>query len=31
VLTKSFYLLSDMPGRWTGGKLWIEAGWRARQ
>ena len=26
VLTKSFYLLSDMPGRWTGGKLWIEAG-----
>ena len=26
VLTKSFYLLSDMPGRWTGGKLWIEPG-----
>jgi hypothetical protein len=26
VLTKSFYLLSDMPGRWQGGKLWIEAG-----
>lgn len=26
VLTKSFYLLSDVPGRWTGGKLWIEAG-----
>lgn len=26
VLTKSFYLLSDMPGRWTGGKLWIETG-----
>ena len=26
VLTKSFYLLSDMPGRWNGGKLWIEAG-----
>jgi hypothetical protein len=26
VLTKSFYLLSDMPGRWTGGKVWIEAG-----
>jgi hypothetical protein len=26
VLTKSFYLLSDMPGRWTGGKLWIESG-----
>jgi len=26
VLTKSFYLLSDMPGRWVGGKLWIESG-----
>jgi len=26
VLTKSFYLLSDMPGRWAGGKLWIETG-----
>jgi hypothetical protein len=26
VLTKSFYLLSDMPGRWQGGKMWIEAG-----
>jgi len=26
VLTKSFYLLNDMPGRWVGGKLWIEAG-----
>ncbi len=26
VLTKTFYLLSDMPGRWQGGKLWIEAG-----
>ncbi len=26
VLTKSFYLLSDMPGRWVGGKVWIEAG-----
>jgi hypothetical protein len=26
VITKSFYLLSDVPGRWTGGKLWIEAG-----
>jgi hypothetical protein len=26
VLTKSFYLLSDMPGRWQGGKVWIEAG-----
>ena len=28
VLTKSFYLLSDMPGRWQGGKLWIETGGR---
>ena len=26
VLTKSFYLLSDMPGRWRGGKIWIESG-----
>jgi Domain of unknown function (DUF4159)/Aerotolerance regulator N-terminal len=26
VLTKSFYLLSDMPGRWAGGKIWIESG-----
>ena len=26
VLTKSFYLLSDMPGRWQGGKIWIESG-----
>ena len=26
VLTKSFYLLSDFPGRWQGGKIWIEAG-----
>jgi hypothetical protein len=26
VLTKSFYLLSDMPGRWMGGKVWIESG-----
>ena len=26
VLSKAFYLLSDMPGRWQGGKLWIETG-----
>src|SRR5580704_15838835 len=26
VLTKSFYLLSDEPGRWQGGKIWIESG-----
>ncbi len=25
VLTKSFYLLQDFPGRWAGGKLWVEA------
>jgi hypothetical protein len=26
VLTKSFYLLQDFPGRWTGGQLWVETG-----
>jgi uncharacterized protein DUF4159/aerotolerance regulator-like protein len=25
VLTKSFYLLQDFPGRWEGGKVWVEA------
>jgi hypothetical protein len=25
VLTKSFYLLNDFPGRYTGGTLWVEA------
>jgi hypothetical protein len=25
VLTKTFYLLQDFPGRWTGGQVWIEA------
>lgn len=25
VLTKSFYLLHDFPGRWKGGQVWIEA------
>ncbi len=25
VLTKSFYLMHDFPGRWTGGELWVEA------
>lgn len=24
VLTRSFYLLDDFPGRWTGGGVWIE-------
>ncbi|MFV0385691.1 DUF4159 domain-containing protein [Paracoccus sp. (in: a-proteobacteria)] len=25
VLTRSFYLLSEFPGRWNGGTLWVEA------
>jgi len=25
VLTKSFYLLDNFPGRWDGGALWVEA------
>ncbi|MBU2958834.1 DUF4159 domain-containing protein [Paracoccus sp. 1_MG-2023] len=25
VLTRSFYLLDDFPGRWQGGSLWVEA------
>lgn len=25
VLTKAFYLIQDFPGRWDGGKVWIEA------
>jgi hypothetical protein len=25
VLTKSFYLMRDFPGRWDGGTLWVEA------
>ncbi len=29
VLTKAFYLLSRFPGRWAGGKLWVEATDRA--
>lgn len=24
VLTKSFYLMQEFPGRWTGGTLWVE-------
>lgn len=24
VVTKSFYLLKDFPGRWDGGQLWVE-------
>ncbi|MBV8976849.1 MAG: DUF4159 domain-containing protein [Alphaproteobacteria bacterium] len=25
VLTKSFYILRDFPGRWDGGKVWVQA------
>lgn len=25
VLTKTFYILRDFPGRWTGGRLWVES------
>ena len=25
VMTKSFYLLNSFPGRWDGGRLWVEA------
>lgn len=25
VLTKAFYILQDFPGRWDGGKVWVEA------
>ncbi len=25
VLTKAFYLLQDFPGRWVGGRVWVEA------
>lgn len=24
VLTKAFYLMQDFPGRWTGGRVWVE-------
>jgi hypothetical protein len=26
VLTKAFYLMQDFPGRWNGGRLWVEQG-----
>lgn len=26
VLTRSFYLLAEFPGRWSGGSLWVETG-----
>jgi len=29
VLTKSFYLMQDFPGRWTGSGLWVETGGEA--
>lgn len=25
VLTRTFYLLQELPGRWTGGAVWVEA------
>jgi hypothetical protein len=25
VLTKAFYLLQEFPGRWAGGRVWVEA------
>ncbi|TVQ52666.1 MAG: DUF4159 domain-containing protein [Rhodobacteraceae bacterium] len=25
VLTRAFYLLEDFPGRWSGGRVWVEA------
>ncbi|HYK78691.1 MAG TPA: DUF4159 domain-containing protein, partial [Micropepsaceae bacterium] len=25
VLTRTFYLLKEFPGRWSGGQLWVEA------
>ena len=25
VLTKAFYLMQDFPGRWAGGRVWVEA------
>ena len=25
VLTKTFYILRDFPGRWSGGQVWVEA------
>jgi hypothetical protein len=31
VLTKSFYLLIDFPGRWDGGLLWVERGGSAER
>ncbi len=26
VLTKAFYLMQEFPGRWTGGRVWVERG-----
>ncbi len=31
VLTRTFYLLQDFPGRWTGHDLWVEASPEAEQ
>ena len=24
ILTKAFYLIQEFPGRWTGGRVWVE-------
>jgi len=31
VLTKSFFILSDFPGRWTGSPLWVQVNTRKKQ
>ena len=31
VLTRTFYLLQDFPGRWTGAPVWVEASPRPRR
>ncbi|MFO1143537.1 MAG: DUF4159 domain-containing protein [Amaricoccus sp.] len=31
VLTRTFYLLQDFPGRWTGSTVWVEASQNAEQ
>ena len=31
VLTRTFYLLQDFPGRWTGSTVWVEASPNAEQ
>jgi len=31
VLTRTFYLLQDFPGRWAGGEVWVEAAAQAEE